>query len=361
MLLEIPRQPQGPFAICISGNLWLTDHKVDCARDRIESLLGHQNVNIDIISCVDDEDNARLSDFSCPLHTLGHFYNFSRMIRQRCGTVVLCIGAGARTLTSAALLLGGHLAVQERMALENIAAALRPISDRFVPLHDADGSDGSELTLADCWAALQRATTLGWLDFGDTPSEDTIDMDEHLHYASAANGQLHVVVPNRLLAFPSPHDLPNGLDWMDEDGARRFSPAYFADILRDFDVSVVLGCAGAGPVVSYDPAGLKEHGVVMEALPVEACSGHLLAAGDRLLTLARAAPGAIALHGVGGWEEGLLLAIYLVRLHSFPARQALAWARITHPPAAVAPPRLVLHHSAGRIGCGADAVAGTVA
>jgi hypothetical protein len=234
------------------------------------------------------------------------------------------------------------------MALDDIAAALRPISARFLPLCDADGSDGSELTLMDCWAALQRAATLGWIDFGDTPSDDAIDMAEHHHYDSAANGQLHVVVPDRLLAFPSPHDLPDGLDWMDRDGARRFSPAYFAHILHDFDVSVALCCAGAGQVASYNPAALQERGVAVETLPVEARSGHLLAAGDRLLTLARAAPGAIALHGVGGWEEGLLLTTYLVRLHSFPARQALAWARITHPPAPVAPPRLALHSAAGR-------------
>ncbi len=98
---------------------------------------------------------------------------------------------------------------------------------------------------------------------------------------------------------------------MDRDGARRFSPAYFADILRDFDVSMALCCAGAGHVASYDPAALQERGIAVETLPVEARSGHLLAAGDRLLTLARAAPGAIALHGAGGcnwaaWADMLI-------------------------------------------------------
>ena len=59
----------------------------------------------------------------------------------------------------------------------------------------------------DCRPALQRATTLGWIDFGDTPSDDAIDMVEN--YDKAAKCQLHVVVTGRLLAFP--------------DGARRFS------------------------------------------------------------------------------------------------------------------------------------------
>jgi hypothetical protein len=338
------------FVICFNGRLWLTDHNANDARTLVLSFVGDQDADINSISCEYNDDSSNLSELSCSLHSLGHFYNFSQTIQRSTAPVIVCTGAGARNLTSAALLLGGHLAVHERMSLEDIAAALRPISARFIPLRDADGNDCSEFTMADCWAALQRAATLGWLDFGDTPSEDAIDMTERLHYDNPANGELHVVVPNRLLAFPSPHDLPDGRDWQDEAGARRFSPAYLADILRDFDVAVALCCTGSSRSAPYDPAPLAERGVAVEALRGD----HLLAAGDRLLTLARAAPGAIALHGAGGWEEGLLLAAYLVRLHSFPARQALAWVHLTHPPAPVAPPRLALHSAAGRAGCGAD-------
>ncbi len=205
-----------------------------------------------------------------------------------------------------------------------------------------DGSSRSELTMLDCWAALQRATELCWLDFGDTPSEAAIDLEEYLHYDSVANGQLHVVVPDKLIAFPSPIDLPDGRTWIDEGGSRQFSPSYFAEILSDFKVDIVLCCGD----IAYDPAALAERGIATEALTADARSGRLLAAGDRMLALARAVPGAIALHGAGGWEEGLLLSTYLIRLHSFPAREALAWVRMTHPPVRVAAPRFVVHPTA---------------
>jgi hypothetical protein len=185
----------------------------------------------------------------------------------------------------------------------------------------------------DCWSALHRATELGWLDFSDAPSEAAIDMQEHLHYASVANGELHVVVPNKLLAFRSPTDLPDGRAWMDDCGTRRFSPSYYADILSDFDVSVVLCCGGASASPPYDASALLERGVGVEVLAADVRSGRLLADTDRVLTLARAAPGALALHGAGGWEEGLLLSACLIRLHRFPARQAMAWARMAHPAA----------------------------
>ena len=201
-----------------------------------------------------------------------------------------------------------------------------------------------ELTVMDCWSALHRAKSQGWLDFSDQPNEDSIDMEEHLHYDSVANGQLHVVVPNKLLAFACPSDLPDGLAWADEAGARRFSPSYYAEVLGDFDVSVAVCCCGADAgEVPYDAGALEERGVAVEALCADARSGRLLGSVDRLLTLARAAPGAVALHGGGGWEEGLLLSACLIRLFGFSARGAIAWARMAHPPAPVAGPRLALH------------------
>jgi hypothetical protein len=124
---------------------------------------------------------------------------------------------------------------------------------------------------------------------------------------------------------------------MDHHQTRRFSPSYYADILSDFDVSVVLSCGGDGPGLPYDAAAFAARGVGVEALAANARSGRLLAAADRLLTLARDAPGAIALHGAGAWEEGLLLTACLIRLHGFPARPALAWARMAHPAAHSAP------------------------
>ncbi len=185
----------------------------------------------------------------------------------------------------------------------------------------------------DCWSALHRATGLGWLDFSEQPSENSIDLDEHRHYASVANGELHVVVPNKMLAFRAPTDLPDGRAWMDDSGTRRFSPSYYADILSDFDVSVVLCCGGAGSDPPYDASVLEARGIGVEVISADARSGRLLAATDRVLTLARAAPGAIALHGAGGWEEGLLLSACLIRLHGFSAREAIAWARMAHPAA----------------------------
>ncbi len=336
---------QKNVSICVNGNIWFTDYKACEARTLIQPQVGE---SVQLISCMNgDDEDPYPGDILCCPNTLGHFFQFSQMImKSSTDCVVLCVCSDSRNITTAALLLGAHLVICEKMKPEDILEIFRPIRSRLLPLRDMDGSNRSELTMLDCLAALQRATELSWLDFRDTPSEAAIDLEEYIHYDCVANGQLHVVVPDKLIAFPSPIDLPDGRTWMDVDGARHFSPSYFAELLGEFNVAVVLCCARTGGDIAYDPAALAERGVATEVLTTDARSGRLLAAGDRMLTLARAVPGAIALHGAGGWEEGLLLSTYLIRLHAFPAREALAWARMTHPPARVANPRFIIHSSA---------------
>ena len=330
----------GPFkhTICILGRFWLTTLKPNEIKSKFAG-------SVDILSCVDQIlQDFIVEDIIFSPHTIGHIYQFSKKIIQ-CSTevVVICTHSTHHALTAAALLLGGYLAVCEHLDAKAIADAFKLLSARFVPFCRGLQHDGEGLAVHDCWAALHRAASKGWLDFSDDPADGSIDMLEHLHYASTANGRLHVVVPDKLLAFPSPCDLPAGCEWADEDGERRFSAGFYADILSDYDASLVVCCAGDLP---YPAAALTERGLAVEVLAGDGGSRQLLAVGDRLLTLAGAAPGAMAVHGGGGWEEGVLLAACLIRLHGFRAREALAWTRMTHPAGAVAEPRLALYPAA---------------
>ena len=196
--------------------------------------------------------------------------------------------------------------------------------------------------------ALHRARQCAWVDFtGKAVDFDRcIDMPEHIHYDSLANGALHVLVPGKLIAFPCPANLPGDEVWADAGGARQFSPAYFGDVLGDFGVEIVLRCG----VLCYDTWAFEQHGISVENLPV---SGHddaddladvaavagMLSAADRFLTLTDLAQGAIAVHGCGddgslGAGGRLLVQMYLMRRHGFGAGDAAAWILMAHPGAA---------------------------
>ena len=191
--------------------------------------------------------------------------------------------------------------------------------------------------------AMAKARQLRWLGPEDTNT--LFDMEMSTHYAQPCNGSIHTLVPGKLLLFPTPEPLPDHQSWMDtcEPGSaveRRFSAAYLAQVLTDFDVSVVvcLGECSGGAAAAFEERGLDVHD-----LKLDPRRPSMLQAMDRLLALARAAPGAVAVFcgGEAGAEwpahVGALGAAYLMRDLGFEAGAADAWVRMACP--ALSPPR----------------------
>ena len=61
----------------------------------------------------------------------------------------------------------------------------------------------------------------GWMNIGSEPDADPdsdnccLELEEILHYACPANGDIHPVVPGKILCFPTPAMLPPGVQWAD--------------------------------------------------------------------------------------------------------------------------------------------------
>ena len=47
------------------------------------------------------------------------------------------------------------------------------------------------------------------------------------------------VVPGRFILFRAPSDMPKGQMWIDEGGVRRFSAAFYAELLQDLGATQV--------------------------------------------------------------------------------------------------------------------------
>ena len=152
------------------------------------------------------------------------------------------------------------------------------------------------------------------------------------HYALPANGGLHIVVPDKLLLFPAPAPLPAGRSWADAstaDGAprRRFGAAFLAELLAELGVSAVVCLGQTG---RRDAAAFRRCGLDVHDLGLDPRRPALLGAMDRLLALARAAPGAVAVCGWGGDYEGqerlrALGAAWLMTECGFGSGAAEAW------------------------------------
>lgn len=130
-----------------------------------------------------------------------------------------------------------------------------------------------------------------------------------------------------------------------------FGAAYYADILgEDFEVELVVRSDASlddSDDTSNDDSAFEEQDIGVERLACLGLDGSLpnralLHDVDRFLTLARLAPGPVAIHGRQGTRLGgggeVLVSSLLMQRHGFDSRSALAWLRVCHPPA---PPRVL--------------------
>ena len=229
------------------------------------------------------------------------------------------------SLSNAALLYGAYQLLCNGELLNKIADDLRPHINRL-PLGGAG--------VLDAWSALDRARALRWLATPDCADEPALDIDMAAHYAHPANGGLRVIVPDRLLSFPSPALLPAGQAWADASPGdarpgRLFSATFLAELLEDLGVTAVVCLGRTG---RRDAAAFRRCGLDVHDLGLDPRRPALLGAMDRLLALARAAPGGVAVcgwrgdgSGVGGASVQALGAAWLMAEGGFGSGAAEAW------------------------------------
>ena len=250
--------------------------------------------------------------------------------------IVLCLEhANSVSMSTVCLLVGSYLVLYKNNDMEDVMALFERVA------HDL--YDQCPQNVKDSLSAMEKSRQLRWL--GPKDRHTDFDMEMSAHYAQICNGSIHTLVPGKLILFPTPAPLSDGQSWIDTYKScsaveRRFSAAYLADVLTDFDVSVVvcLGECSGGAAAAFEERGLDVHD-----LKLDPRRPSMLQAMDRLLALARAAPGAVAVFcgGEAGAEwpahVGALGAAYLMRDLGFEAGAADAWVRMACP--ALSPPR----------------------
>ena len=245
--------------------------------------------------------------------------------------LVFCVDDGRRSLTNAVFLLGAYLILSQDASVEDAEDCFSWLdADQYEEYRDATFSQPTfRLGLADCWRALHKARRLGWVGPPDADGFcGELDMQEYAHYDDPLNGDLHEVVPGKLIAFVGPQDL-GGEQYRDnENGLRRFSPAFFAGLLEELGVSAVVRLNEA----QYDGQAFADHGMVFIDLPFDDCTPPPPHIAQAFLDAVEAAPGLVAVHCKAGLgRTGTLIGLELMRTHGFTAREAMGWLRIMRP------------------------------
>ena len=237
------------------------------------------------------------------------------------GSIVYCVDSNIRNITNAAFLVGCYMILRMRLSPEAVWSAFEDISDLMTPFRDATFEEPDFLlTLVDCWRGLSRANELGWVDM--------YDMDEYTHYDSPLEGDLHELVPEKLVGFRGPRALPPGYQYRDIQGSRSFSPSFYLEAFGDIGVSTVVRLNEP----EYDASDFTVHGIEVVDLQFDDCSAPPADIISSFLDVMKRSTGAVAVHcrsGLG--RTGTLAAAYLMAAHGFAAREAIGWLRIVRP------------------------------
>ena len=145
-----------------------------------------------------------------------------------------------RTMSNSVFLLGSYMILRLGMNPDEVSDSFTALQHRLATFRDIlPGKQNFELFVRDCWGGLWRAKSLHWVE-----DKKGIDPSEHDRYGSAADGDLHEIIPGKFVCMRGPRDLPDGAQFRDVCGeesgviCREFGPAFYLSILQGFGVQV---------------------------------------------------------------------------------------------------------------------------
>nr|XP_033784264.1 dual specificity protein phosphatase CDC14B isoform X3 [Geotrypetes seraphini] len=293
--------------------------------------------------CMDDElvyENF-YSDFG-PLN-LAMLYRYCYKLNRKLKSftmsrkkIVHYSGCDQKKQANAAFLIGSYAVIYLKRAPEEIYRLLLTGNASYPPFRDAAfGTCTFNLTLLDCFFAVQKALQYGFLDFSK------FDINEYEHYERAENGDFNWIIPGKFLAFSGPHPKTRV-----ENGYPHHAPeAYFAYFKKHSITTIIRLNKKIYDAKRFTDVGFEHYDLffVDGSTPSDAIV-------NKFLNICENAEGAIAVHCKAGLgRTGTLIACYMMKHYRMTAGESIAWIRICRPGSVIGPQQQFLVNKEPRL------------
>jgi len=240
--------------------------------------------------------------------------------------IVLFTGITAQLRTNAVFMLGCFLLTEKGMSPEEAWAPFASFAPSpFLGYRDATFVRSTfDLPVLECLRGLQRGIDTNLIDL------KSFNPDEYDYYDHPQHGDMHVMVPNKFIAFKG----PTGRRTRIAAGLFSHTPKDYAEVFRHHKVSAVVRLNSR----EYDRQEFIRCGFNHYDLFYEDCTTPSDAIVSRFLEVAEKEKGVIAVHCLAGLgRTGTLIAIWLMKNYGFRAPEAIGYLRILRPGSVIGP------------------------
>eukprot|EP00282_Hemiselmis_andersenii_P025867 CAMPEP_0172005172 /NCGR_PEP_ID=MMETSP1041-20130122/4891_1 /TAXON_ID=464988 /ORGANISM="Hemiselmis andersenii, Strain CCMP439" /LENGTH=457 /DNA_ID=CAMNT_0012659121 /DNA_START=1706 /DNA_END=3076 /DNA_ORIENTATION=+ len=223
-------------------------------------------------------------------------------------------------------LLGCYLVLEEGMAPEDASSLFSSLEPApFVAYRDATFARSTyDLSLLDCWRGLKKGVDNGFINMA------TFNAAEYEYYDHPAHGDMHILIPGKVLAFKG----PSGRRQMLAPGLFSHTPKDYLEVFRHKKVSAVVRLNNR----EYDRNDFVRAGLRHYDLYFDDCTTPTDAIVHRFFSILEREPGVVAVHCLAGLgRTGTLIALWMMTRHGFTANEAIGYLRILRPGSVIGP------------------------